>query len=263
MVFAPVGIRCPEHASVGGTKPSPTRTVRQVSGTFRRHPAPVTVVLIAANLVVFLAMLSTGGSAGNTFFSSLFQRGALVGAFVGNGEWWRLFTAMFLHASFVHVAMNMFVLWVIGNVVEQALGSWRFILVYLASGLAGAAGALLIPISRAGGGIVMAYNPLVPTVGASGAIYGIMGSLLVLEYLATGSFAGQAMAMIVLNLFISFAIPNISIGGHIGGLIGGIIATYALVRTRYKRPSYIGPMLVVLVGVVSVALALARTKGTI
>src|SRR5436190_11166356 len=126
MVFAPVGIRCPDHASVGGTKPTATRTVRQVQGTFRRHPAPVTVVLIAANLVVFLAMLSTGGSVGNTFFSSLFQRGALVGAFVGTGEWWRLFTAMFLHASFVHVAMNMFVLWVIGNVVEQALGSWRF-----------------------------------------------------------------------------------------------------------------------------------------
>ena len=99
--------------------------------------------------------------------------------------------------------MNMFVLWVIGNVVEQALGSWRYILVYLASGLAGSAGALLIPLTRSGGGFTMQYNAFVPTVGASGAIYGIMGSLLVLEYLATGSLAGQAMAMIVLNLFIS------------------------------------------------------------
>jgi membrane associated rhomboid family serine protease len=263
MVFAPVGIRCPDHASVGAPKQNPVCTVRQVRGTFTRHPAPVTVALIVANLVVFLAMLATGGSLGNTFLSSLFQDGALVGAFVGQGDWWRLFTATFLHASIVHVALNMFVLWVIGTVVEQALGSWRFILVYLVSGLAGSAGALLIPFTHSGGTFTMQYNAFVPTVGASGAIFGIMGSLLVLEYLQTGSLAGQAMAMIVVNLVISFAVPNISIGGHVGGLIGGIVATYALVRTRYRRPTYIGPILVVLVGVLSIALALARTRGNI
>jgi len=264
MVFAPVGIRCPDHASVGGgAKPRPARTARQMQMTFARHPAPVTVVLIVANLVVFVAMLATGGSVGNTFQSSLFQNGALVGALVGHGDWWRLFTATFLHASFIHVALNMFVLWVIGTVVEQALGSWRFILIYLVSGLAGSAGALLIPLSHSGGQFTMQYNPFVATVGASGAIFGIMGSLLVLEYLQTGSLAGQAMAMIVVNLVIGFAVPNISIGGHLGGLIGGILATYALVRTRYRRPNFIGPAMVVLVGVLSVALALARTRGRI
>jgi membrane associated rhomboid family serine protease len=232
-------------------------------GTFVRHPAPITVALIVANLVVFLAMLATGGSLGNTFQSSLFQNGALVGILVGNGDWWRLFTATFLHASLIHVALNMFVLWVIGTVVEQALGSLRFILVYLVSGLAGSAGALLIPITHSGGTITMQYNAFVATVGASGAIFGIMGSLLVLEYLQTGSLAGQAMAMIVVNLVIGFAVPNISIGGHLGGLIGGIVATYALVRTRYRRPNFIGPALVVLVGVLSVALALARTRGRV
>ena len=263
MVFAPVGIRCPDHANIGAPRPSATRTARQVRGTFTRHPAPVTLGLIIVNFVVFIAMLATGGSFGNTFYSSLFQNGALVGGLVGQGDWWRLVTAMFLHASFVHVAMNMFVLWAIGTVVEQALGSWRFILVYLVSGLAGSAGALLLPIARVGGSFTMHYNPYVPTVGASGAIWGIIGSLLILEYMATGSFAGQAMGLIVLNLFISFAIPNISIGGHIGGLIGGIAATYVLVRTRYRRPTFIGPALVVLVGVVSVALALARTRGRV
>jgi membrane associated rhomboid family serine protease len=263
MVFAPVGIRCPDHASIGAPKPSAARTARQVRGTFTRHPAPVTLSLIIVNFVVFVAMVSTGGSIGNTYFSSLFQNGALVGQLVGQGDWWRLATSMFLHASFIHVAMNMFVLWAIGTVVEQALGSWRFILVYLVSGLAGSAGALLLPLTRIGGHLTMHYYPGLPTVGASGAIFGIMGSLLVLEYLATGSLAGQAMALIVVNLFIGLALPNISIGGHIGGLIGGIAATYVLMRMRYRRPAFLGPALVVLVGVVSVALALARSRGRV
>ncbi len=104
----------------------------------------------------------------------------------------------------------MLALWWLGSVVEQALGTWRFLLVYFVSGLAGSAGALLLS------------NPGQLTVGASGAIYGILGALLILEWLQTGSLAGPAMTLIVLNLAFSFAIPGISIGGHLGGLVGGI-----------------------------------------
>ncbi|HEX5583435.1 rhomboid family intramembrane serine protease, partial [Gaiella sp.] len=101
-------------------------------------------------------------------------------------------------------------------------------------------------------------GPFAVTLGASGAIFGIMGALLVLEYVATGSFAGQALALIVINLAITFAIPNISIGGHVGGLIGGVLATFALAHFRHARPVWIGPALVVAVGVASLVVAYAR-----
>lgn len=248
MVFAPVGIRCPDHANLGGVKRTPQRTARQVRGSVSGMPAPVTMALIALNLLVYLVTVGQGGGL-NAPGGTLFEKGALVGFLVGQGDWWRLFTAMFLHAGLLHIAFNMLALWWLGSIVEQALGPLRFLLLYVASGLAGSAGALVIS------------GLDVPTVGASGAIFGIMGALLVLEYLQTGSFAGQAMTMIVVNLALTFAIPNISIGGHVGGLVGGIVGTLALVKTRYREPRSVGPALVVLVGAASVALAVARARG--
>lgn len=248
MVFAPVGIRCPEHASVGAPRQSASRTMRQARGRVAGVAAPVTSALIAINLLVFLITVGQGAGV-NSPGGELFQKGALVGVLVGQGDWWRLVTAMFLHAGVLHIAFNMLALWWLGSVVEQALGPLRFLLVYFSTGLAGSAGALVIS------------GLYTPTVGASGAIFGILGALLVLEYLQTGSFAGQAMSMIVINLALSFAIPNISIGGHIGGLIGGVVGTFALTRTRYMQPRYLGPALVVLVGVVSVAIAVSRARG--
>ena len=259
MVFAPVGIRCPEHSGSGGPRPSAARTMRQARGRVTGLGTPITSALIAINVLVFLITLSQGS--GGSPSGSLFEKGELIGSQVGHGDWWRLFTAMFLHAGYLHIAFNMFALWLLGSVVEQAVGPLRFLLLYFASGLAGSAGALVLPITHFAGGWSTQYQPDLPTVGASGAIFGIMGALLVLEYLQTGSFAGQALTMIVINLGISFAIPNISIGGHIGGLIGGIVGTYALTRTRYMRPRYIGPAIVVLVAVISVALAVSRARG--
>ena len=135
---------------------------------------------------------------------------------------------MFLHGSLLHVAFNMFALYWLGSVVEEAIGTVRFLLIYFVSGLAGSAGALLL-------------DPGQVTVGASGAIWGVMGALLVLEYMTTGSFAGQAAGLILINLVITFSIPNISVGGHLGGLVGGIAATYLLMRMRYVRPAWLGP----------------------
>jgi membrane associated rhomboid family serine protease len=249
MVFAPVGIRCPEHASVGAPRASAARTVRQVRGTVSSTGAPITSVLIAINVLVYLITVGQGGGISSPG-GRLFQDGALFGPLVADGDWWRLFTAMFLHASLLHIAFNMFALWLFGSVVERSVGPLRYLLVYVASGLAGSAGALIA-------------TPNAVTVGASGAIFGLLGALLVLEYLQTGSFAGQAMGLIVINLALSFAIPNISIGGHIGGLVGGVIGMFGLALTRYKRPRYLGPAIVVAVGVVSVAVAVARVRSYI
>jgi membrane associated rhomboid family serine protease len=252
MNFAPVGIKCPDHAGVGAPRPSATRTVRQTRRRIAGVAAPATVALVILNVAVYLVTVGQGGGLSQPG-GKVFNDGALVGVLIADGEWWRLVSAMFLHGSVLHLAFNMFALYWLGSIVEDALGSWRFVLVYFAAGLAGSAGALLFS------------SPFAVTVGASGAIYGIMGALLVLEYLTTGSFAGQAMGLIVLNLALTFAIPNISIGGHIGGLIGGILATLALARTRHAAPrslgATVGPGLVVGIAVLSVVIAYIRVEG--
>jgi membrane associated rhomboid family serine protease len=248
MTFAPVGIRCPEHANVGAPAPSAQRTVRQARGRASSVAAPATMVLVAANVLVYLITVSQGGGL-NAPGGELFQRGALVGIFVADGDWYRLLSAMFLHASLMHLAFNMLALWWLGSIVEQAVGTWRFLLIYFVSGIAGSAGALLLS------------GPLAVTVGASGAIFGILGSLLVLEWRHTGKLAGPALTLIVLNLAITFTIPNISIGGHLGGLVGGVLATFALESTRFGRSARIGPALVALVGAASVALAYLRVES--
>ena len=252
MTFAPVGIKCPEHAGVGATRrpsPSPQRTMRQARRTIGGFEAPATVALVAVNVLVYLVTVYQGGGVARPG-GSVFLDGALIGAAISvDGDWYRLVTAMFLHASLLHLAFNMLALYWLGTVVEQAVGSLRFVLVYFASGLAGSAGALLLT------------DPFTPTVGASGAIYGIMGALLVLEYRATGSFAGQAMGLIVLNLALTFAIPNISIGGHLGGLAGGILATFALSHFRDARARSLGPALVGLIAVASIVVAYVRVES--
>jgi membrane associated rhomboid family serine protease len=248
MTFAPVGIRCPDHANAGAVKPSPVRTMQSVRRTTRAIAAPATMVLIALNVVVYMITVAQGGGI-NLPGGTLFSNWALQGLAVSNGDWWRLVTAMFLHGSLLHLAFNMFALYWLGTMIEQALGTPRFLLVYFVSGLAGSAGALWFSSAFA------------VTVGASGAIFGLIGALLILEYLATGSLMGQALVLILVNLALTFAVPGISIGGHLGGLAGGIIATYALMRYPNRPQRTVGIAVAIGVGVVSVALAYVRVRG--
>ncbi len=245
MTVAPVGIRCPEHAGsrpravVAASRPASVAGKR-VRRTAARHgfvipEFSVTRLLVAINVVIYLAELAAGGDIygqGNW----IFDHGALVinasyhqfgpaDAGLAHGEWWRLITAAFLHYGPLHLGMNMLALWWLGSPVEAALGRARYILLYLAAGLAGSAGALLL-------------SPNAVTVGASGAIFGILGALLVLEYQVTGSLAGQAMGLIVINLLFSVGFrSNISLGGHVGGLIAGVLGTVALVSFRRHYPA--------------------------
>ncbi len=137
----------------------------------------------------------------------------------------------------------MLVLWIIGPALEEYLGHGRYALLYLVSGLAGAAGALV-------------WSPNALTVGASGAIWGIMGAALLLEARKIYVFGGQALGLVVFNLAITFLIPGISIGGHIGGLLGGAAA--ALAFTSLRRTPALATLSVVAVGALSVAVALAQ-----
>jgi len=215
--------------------------------------APVTRALIAINAAIYLITVSQGGGL-NAPGGSLFYKWILYGPEVEHGGWYRLVTAMFLHASIIHIGFNMFALWVIGRPVEQYLGRARYIGLYFVSGLAGSAG-----------GLVQA--PHSPILGASGAIFGILGAMLIIEWQITGRLAGNAMTWIVINLVISFAIPNISWGGHVGGLIGGIIVTLAYAGWRERgRAAYghlglvgVGGLIIVAVG--SVAVAYLKVRG--
>jgi membrane associated rhomboid family serine protease len=242
MTPAAVGIRCPDHAGRTRTVRAP-RIVARPAGT-----ATATKVLIGLNVLVYVITAAQGRGEG-----SIFLNWVLFGPWVGRGDWWRLVTSMFLHWSIIHIGTNMLALWFIGNPVEQYLGRVRFVLLYFVSGLAGAAGALL-------------QAPGSPIAGASGAVFGILGAMLILEWNVTGSLAGQAMTWIVINLAISFGIPGISWGGHIGGLVGGILVMLTFARwcrghAAHGRLGIPGALGLVVVAAGSVALAYWKVRG--
>jgi membrane associated rhomboid family serine protease len=252
MTVAPVGLRCPDHAGGARRRVRGPRPIVQAQRQLGSSVAPVTKALIAINVAIYL-VTAVQGNGINSPGGSLFDKTALYGPLVKNGDWWRLITAAFLHGSVLHIAFNMLALWWIGAPVEQYLGRARYLGLYLASGLAGSAGAL-----------VQAPNAV--TVGASGAIFGILGAMLILEWQATGRLGGNAMSLIVLNLVISFAIPGISWGGHVGGLIGGILVTLAFARwgrghAAYGRLGLAGIAGVLVVAAVSVAVAYWKVRG--
>lgn len=213
MTPTPVGMRCPECAS------QRTRVVRNPTGTPSGFEAfPATYVLIAINVIVFLIELANGP--GGLFTEQVsrfvFDLG-LFGPSVHEGEWYRLVTSAFLHANVIHIGFNMLLLFFLGRLLEPALGTPRFLVLYFASLLAGSFGALLI-------------EPNAFSYGASGAVFGLAGAAFVI---ARGrgfdALAGEIGFLIVFNLIYSFVVPRISIGAHIGGLVGGIICAAAVI----------------------------------
>jgi membrane associated rhomboid family serine protease len=250
MVYAAVGIKCPECAGQPTGARAATRRVGRAAGT--ATGAVVTKTMIAVNVAVFLISIAQGSGAlapANSFIN----RWALNGLAVADGEWWRLLTGAFLHASIIHIAFNMLMLWWFGQALEGALGRGRFLGVYLVSALAGSAGALLLT------------DPGVNTVGASGAVFGILGAGLVLERRQIYVFGGGALFVVVLNVVFTFAVSNISIGGHLGGLVGGMLAVLAL-SAAGRHPVYgrVDPLTVLsLLGLAaaSVLVAYLRVRG--
>ena len=250
MTAASVGQRCPEHS---GKPQGAARMSLGIGGLSSVGGVGlVTRTLIGINVAVYLLELATGGNIDGVG-SQIFEKGALFGPLVGNGDWWRLITAAFLHYGPIHLGFNMFFLYWIGTPVEQYLGRGRFLAVYLVSGLAGSAGALVL-------------SPTSVTVGASGAIFGILGAALVLERQGSYVLGGSAMGLIVINLALSFVLAGISIGGHIGGLIGGAACMLALSRFgrghgAYGRIGASGIAGLVAVAVLSVVVAYWKVRG--
>jgi membrane associated rhomboid family serine protease len=241
-----VGMRCPECA----------RERTRVRGIRSRTGAPVvTQVLIALNVLVFLVETAGGAPLGGCSVScgTVWNHGVLDGpAIAHQHEYWRLATGGFMHDGLFHIAVNMLSLYFVGSVLEPAIGSLNFAAIYFVSLLAGSFGALL-------------FQPLVPTVGASGAIFGIFGALIVVAYHRGIPIWQSGLGLVlVLNLVFSVTFAGISIGGHLGGLIAGIICGEIAVQAteRRRRPGFAmaGYALVAVASVVG-ALAVAAGHG--
>jgi membrane associated rhomboid family serine protease len=206
MTPSPVGMRCPECAS--------HRTqVRSGPQAFAASTnAPATFVLIGLNVLAFLAEVA-GGSGGLASTSgSVVNDFGLRGISVADGEAYRLVTGGFLHAGLIHIGFNMFLLFILGRMLEPAIGTPRFLALYFSSLLAGAFGALALT------------DPLQLTVGASGAIFGILAATVVIARgRGFNEIAGQLGILLLINLAFTFGASNISVGGHLGGLVGGAL----------------------------------------
>ncbi|HEX6586549.1 MAG TPA: rhomboid family intramembrane serine protease [Solirubrobacterales bacterium] len=246
MTSTPVGMRCPECAR--------ERTkVRTGTGAFSRKAGgmPATYALIGLNAIVFVAELLSGGPAGVGDEGSLIRDAGTYGPSIADGEWWRVVTGGFLHAGFIHLLLNMYVLYIAGSMLEPAIGTPRFLGIYFVGLLGGAVGALLV-------------DPNATTVGASGAIFGLMAAVIVV---ARGrgieEVASQFGLFVVLNLVLTFSIPGISVGGHIGGLIGGGLAAALVIfveRQLGGRPGYafeLGAIILMIAGTFVGAIAVA------
>jgi membrane associated rhomboid family serine protease len=207
MTSTPVGMRCPECARQ-------TTKVRVGRGAFSPTAGkmPATIALIAINVIVFVIELAGGGTGSFSGGGNVINDAGLHGPDVADGDWWRVISGGFLHAGLLHLLLNMYVLYVAGSILEPGIGTPRFLGIYFVSLIAGSLGALIV-------------DPNALTVGASGAIFGLMAAVVVI---ARGrgmeQIASQFGLFIVLNLVLTFSISGISIGGHIGGLIGGFVA---------------------------------------
>lgn len=223
MTTTPVGMRCPDCAS------QRTKVVRMRDMT---STPQVTVALIAINVIVFLA---EGGSAGG---STVAEKGELLGSGiqraangggieylgVAYGQWWRIVTGGFLHANFLHIAFNMYLLYLLGQMLEPVLGHFKFALVYFVSLLTGSL-------------LVLILVPHSPTLGASGAVFGLMGAAAVeMRARQIPIMQSGIGVLILINLALSFTISGISWEGHVGGLLGGALVMFILQQgERYRQ----------------------------
>lgn len=195
--------------------------------SMERGPAVVTYSIIAINLLIY-AILALLSQSLDISLNILIKAGAQQTAYIeATGQYWRIFTAMFLHLSILHVGLNMLSLFFIGRVVESVYGRWRYLVIYLVSGIVGGLATFFL-------------QPDAWSVGASGAIFGVFGALgvfYVVDRRALGNYGVGAIAnwlfWLALNLVVGFSDPNIGIVDHIGGLVAGIVLALLLIpRSR-------------------------------
>ena len=173
---------------------------------------PITYTLILINIVIWLCMILYLNRFSDV---KLLEVGGLVHFNVVHGEWYRLISSMFLHFNFEHILMNMLSLFIFGKIVESIIGSWRMLIIYIISGLYG-------------NFVSLSFNTTTISVGASGAIFGLIGSIFVIMYLSKNfnkKMIGQLLIALVVLIVFSLFMSNINIMAHLGGFISGVLIT--------------------------------------
>lgn len=209
-VDAPVGYLCPECARQPGHVRQAQRRVASAQS------ARATTVLLGIIAVVYVGQLA---------IPDLWIQGALFGPLVAVGEWYRIVTSGFLHSQdlLIHVLFNGYLLYQLGKMVEPGVGTSRFVALFSAGLFGGSAGALLLSWD-------------VPTIGASGAVFGLMGAAMVLlRRRGINPWRTSIGTLVLINLVFTFVAPGVSLGGHVGGLAGGALAALALTRVPSKQ----------------------------
>ncbi|HEV7938306.1 MAG TPA: rhomboid family intramembrane serine protease [Solirubrobacteraceae bacterium] len=250
-----VGMRCPE-CSKQGTK---VMTMRNMTTRPR-----VTFALIAINVIVFLSEQGQLTISGSSIHGPVIEEGILARMLTGvNGQgllvtrfpisgehqYWRLLTSGFLHENLLHIGFNMYLLYLLGMMLEPALGSVKFAAIYFTSLLAGSFGAL--------------FATGAPSLGASGAIFGLMGAAVIeLRSRRMSVMESGIGGLIIINLIFSFTFSNISVGAHIGGLIGGTLAGLAIRTADDRRRSWAGLAACVALSAASIFAAIAVSGST-
>jgi membrane associated rhomboid family serine protease len=243
MTTTPVGMRCPECAS----KRTKVVRMREIASIPR-----VTYALIAINIAVFLTEEGQFSLFGSNIHGPVIEKGWLDRYDIAtNNQYYRLISSAFLHENFLHIGFNMYLLYLLGMMLEPAIGSLRFGVIYFTSLFAGSFGALVATAS--------------PSLGASGAIFGLMGAAVVeLRARKLSVMESGIGGLILFNLILSFSLAGISIGGHIGGLIGGFIAGMAIRTADERGVPAIGIVVCVLLSAACVfgAIAVSGVSGT-
>lgn len=235
---AAVGQKCTECAAPEGRhRVVDARTIRRVD----RTTTPITWVLIAINVIVFLA-----GEADAELGNRIFREGAQQHFLIEQGEWWRVLSAMFLHGGIMHLLFNMWALWLFGPTLERRFGSTPFAAMYVAAGIGGGA------LYHIGGRTAFA-------VGASGAIFGLFGALIAATYRQRHTVMGRAVfsqlvLLLAINLVIPFVVPNVAWEAHLGGLAAGLVIAEAWDRLPRQRSGAAMQRVAVAVGMALVGL---------
>ena len=236
---AAVGVICPECMKEQRKNAPRTKSAILTRLTGSDRPT-VTYSIIGITLIVYLLQFVFGSQVTSLlWYAGFFSQ-------PGSFEPWRLLTTVLVHGSIFHVLLNMYTLWIFGQLLEQLLGRGRYLALYLLSALAGSLGVLFLA------------DPFTPVVGASGAIFGLMGAFLVIQRRLGGN-ARQLLVLVGINLVIGF-IPGLQIAwqAHIGGMIGGAVIGLIFVQTRRIRQKSLQVGLIAAFAAVLVLLSFVR-----
>jgi|SRR5271165_1955351 len=241
MTVTPVGMRCPDCAK----QRTPVKRMRDTARVPR-----ATYALIFLNVAAFLTEKGQFSIYGTGIHGTVIEEGVLDRYDVSvNHEYWRLISSAFLHENLLHIGFNMYLLYLLGNMLEPAIGSARFLAIYFTALLAGSCGAL--------------FATAAPSLGASGAIFGLMGAAVVeLRARKLSVMESGIGGLIVLNLVLSFSLANISVGAHVGGLIGGALAALSIRAADARHAPALGYLGCLALCVGSVAGAIAAAGST-